>query len=127
MNLHNGLESVLYNCSSSSGPCGRDAYAEWESLCWTLTEILGACQREVPFIKHVFFSLVFLKSLVVGECDPDQLVPALNNARFNLYPFGLDILLAFDVYFASDGFSFLEGCLVECDPDLTFGMCEVTK
>ena len=127
MNFHDSLESVLKDRSSSSSSSGRNPDAERERLCWTLTEILSARQREVSFIEHVFFSLVFLEPLVVGECNPDQFVPALNNACFNLYPFGLNVLFALNVYLASNRFSFLEGCLIECNPDLTLGMCEVTK
>ena len=127
MNLHNGLQSVLNDCSAPSGSSGRNTYAERERLCRPFSEILGTCQREVTFIEHVFFALVFLEPLVVGKRNPDQFVPAFNNARFDLDPLGLNILFAFNVHFASDRFSFLIGCLVECYPDLTLRMREVTQ
>ena len=123
MNFHDCLESVLDDCSASSGSSRRNSNAERERLCWTFTKILGSGQREVAFVEHVFFSLIFLEPLVVGKCYPDKFVPAFNHACFDLYPFRLDILLALDVHLAGNGFPFLEGCLVECDPDLALWMC----
>ena len=123
MNFHDSLESVLDDCSASSGSSRRNPDAERERLCWTFSEILGSGQWEVSFVEHVFFSLIFLEPLVVGECDPDKFVPAFDNARFDLYPLRLDVLFALDVHLTSNSFSFLEGCLVECNPDLTLGMC----
>ena len=123
MNLHDSLEGVLDDSSSSSRSGGRNPDAERERLCWTFTKILGSGQREVPFVEHVFFSLIFLEPLVVWECDPDKFVPAFNHACFDLYPFGLDVLFALNVDLAGDGFSFLEGCFVERDPDLALRVC----
>ena len=122
MNLHYGFERVLNDCSTTGCSGGRDSDAERECLGWAFSKVGGTCQLFVALVEHVFLSLVFLEPLVVGKRDPDQFIPAFDNPCFYLYSFGLDVLFTFDVYLASDGLSFLEGRLVEVDPDLTFRM-----
>jgi hypothetical protein len=78
---------------------------------------------DIAFIENILFSLVFLEALVIGQRHPDQLIPAFDNARFDLYSFGLDVFLAFNVDLARDCFSFLKGCLVEGHPYLALWMC----
>lgn len=82
---------------------------------------------DVAFVEVVFFALVFLEPLVVGECDPDKFVPAFYDACFDLDSFGLDVFFTFYVDFACDSFSFLEGCLVEGYPYLALRMSKVTQ
>jgi hypothetical protein len=82
---------------------------------------------DVTLIEIVRSTLVLLDPLVVGESDPDHLVPAFNYARFHFHSFGLDVFFCFDVYFAQDRLALLEGRLVEGDPYLALWMGKMTQ
>jgi len=72
-------------------------------------------------------TLVLLDPLVVGESDPDHLVPTLNNPCFNLQSDGWNVLFCFHMDLAHDGLSLLESPLVKSDPNLAFWMSKMTQ
>ena len=80
----------------------------------------------IALVEIVRPTLVLLDPLVVGESDPDHLVPALNDPRFNLQSDGRDVLLCFHVYLARNRFSLLESRLVKSDPYLALWMGKMT-
>jgi len=82
---------------------------------------------DVALIEIVRSTLVLLDPLVVGESDPDHLVPAFNYARFHFHSFGLNVFFRFDVYLAHNGLSLLESRFVKSDPYLALWMGKMTQ
>jgi hypothetical protein len=123
MSLKDCLQYVLDRGPAPCWSTRRNAYAEGECLSRALSEVGRSNDYNITLIEIVGAALVLLDPLVVREGDPDHLVPAFNDPRLYLHTFGLDVLFRFDVYFADNWLSFLEGRLVKTDPNLALWMC----
>lgn len=62
----------------------------------------------------------FLNPCIV-DCDPDRFLVGLEDSGLHFDPLALNVLLGFNIDFPGYRFSFLEGSLVEGDPNLAFG------
>ncbi len=116
IDLHYGLETILHGRSAPGGSARRYADAEGEGLTRTLSEVSGPGNLDVPGVENILNPMHLLNSLVV-DCHPDRFFETFENSSLNLDALGLDVLMGVDVDLANDGFSFLEGRLVEANPN----------
>ena len=70
-------------------------------------------------VQHILYPMHFLNPSIV-DCNPDRFLVSLEDSSFNFDSLALNVLLGLDVDFPDDRFPFLEGSLIEGDPNLAF-------
>ncbi len=116
LDLHHGFETILHSRFASRGSTRGYADAEGECLTRTLSEVSRPGNLDVPGKENILNPMHLLNSLVVNR-HPDRFFETLEDPSLNLDAVRLDVLMGVHVDLANNGFSLLEGRLVEANPN----------